>query len=190
MLCIATGDDDSVPSPRARGTAPRARGTQWAYGAGAGGARGAVTAALYAVLLVLSLVALESADAVPPGGEDNYMALSPESLLLYVLVTINIAAIAGVVGLVLGALLGLALTPLVRVMGARPRPLAVTVLVVLAAGGVALLRDVDLGSTLTRVEQVVLHAVLPSVLAGAAAAWHVLRAAGAGRGGSDHGPLP
>jgi hypothetical protein len=172
-------------------TAARASvGTQWAYGAGAGGARGAVTAALYAVLLVLSLIVLEAGDPVPPGGEDNYIPFTPGSFFLYAFVVLNIAGIAGVVGLVLGASFGLALAPLVRVMRARPRALAATVFIVLISGGLPLLRDVDLGSTLTRVEQVVLHAVLPSAMAGAAAVWHVLWAAGAAHGGPDRPPLP
>ena len=134
---------------------------------------------------MLSLIVLEAGDPVPPGGEDNYMPLTSGSFFVHALVVLNVAGIASVVRLVLGALFGLLLAPLVRAMRARPRALAATVFIVVVSGGLPLLRDVDLGSTLTRVEQVVLHAVLPSAMAGAGAVWHVLRAA---RRGLDRQP--
>lgn len=104
---------------------------------------------------------------------------------LWLVLAPTVALVAGLPGLVLGALMGAALSPLVVRARARPGPLAVAVAVVLTGGGALLLCDLDLPGTLTDLERRTLLAVLPSALGGAAAAWQVLRAARVARGATE-----
>lgn len=152
----------------------------WAYGVAAGAARGAAAAAVYGAVLLLAIWLLEAGDPPLPG-ESGYGPVSPGLFALWAAVAPAVALAAGCVGLVLGALAGAALSPLVVQLREQPGPLAAAVGAVVAGVGSWLLRDLDLGGTLTDAERPLLLAVLPSCLGGAAASWHVLRAAGAAR---------
>lgn len=139
-------------------------------------AAGATTGAFYGAVMLLAFWLLQVGDTPPPG-ESGYLPLTAFTFLLYVCIVGSVAAITAVAGLILGALGGLALAPLVARVRQRPGVLAAAVWAVLAGGGVALLRDFALPGTLTELERVLLFAVLPTALAGGAGARHVLRAA-------------
>lgn len=169
---VVSGPAVSVVPPRAHGVA-------------AGAARGALAAAVYGPVLLLAMWLLEAGDPLPPG-ESGYAPVSPGLVALWAVLVPSVALAAGCVGLVLGALSGAALSPLVVRLREQAGPLAAAVGVAVTAAGSWLLRDLNVGGTLTEVERVLLLAVLPSSLGGAAASWHVLRAAGAARGqGAD-----
>ena len=141
-----------------------------AQGIAGGALRGFVAAAAFTFLLCVQLSIADLLDGV--GGRGDFdVRRYVGGVVVVGLFALLLATVVGIVG---GALLGTALVPLVnRWPASRASLMAVTGFVFLLAG-LAAFPAIPLGSgTVGDLQEALTLKVLPAVLSGLAAAWHV-----------------
>lgn len=144
-----------------------------ATGAASGMLRGMAAAATYAALLgveitVADLIEGHVLHTAAPSGLDDVVTG-------FVLFTLFILLIAGMVGAGAGFVLGAALVPLVNRWRRPRRELGWTVAAVFTLAGIVIFPTIPLGwGQVSDVESALTLKLLPAALGGSAAAWHVV----------------
>lgn len=144
-----------------------------ATGALGGILRGLATAGVYAVILCLEMAVSDFVKGNilhvnAPNGVDDVLFL-----LLFLGVFVGMLSV--LVGAIGGLVFGMALVPVVNAWTRSRRTLAVITGVVFAVAGLVVFPSIPLGSErVSDLEELLTLKVLPALLAGGAAAWHVV----------------
>lgn len=158
---------------RERGRAPTGNDVVMvplAHGMSGGALRGFVAAAAFTFLLCVQVSILDLVDAAGGGGSFDVKRYVG-GVVVVGLFALLLATVVGIVG---GALLGTALVPLVNRWPASRRSLMAGAGLAFLLAGLVAFPAIPLGSgTVSDVQEALSLKVLPAVLTGAAAAWHV-----------------